>query len=163
MKRYLFLILLLPLMGCSVTKEVSTRSEETTKIQEIAVKPPDVEHTIIAPIVPKKDSANSQVEEYESIIPSTVIDKKDGTEIKSTVKKTKVIIHKDTKQAEVQIQLEQEVKADAKVTETKTITNSNIESKPFYVDIFNRFYWLFILAIIIGIIVLILKYKGIIK
>jgi len=149
------ILLCLMLIGCTVTKEVSTETVETSKIEAIEVIAPPVNHEIELSLTPEpKTSDTSKIKPYETVYeleqPAVVESKKDNVKIKSTIKRARVIVNEKTNKAHVSLDIEDEIKTDAKITDSKTTTNSEKTSEPFYVPILKGLMWVGIVLLILA-------------
>jgi len=158
------ILLCLMFVGCTVTKEVSTQTVETSKIEPIEIIAPPVNHEIELSLTPEDNSSmadTSKIKPYEKVYeleqPAFVESKKDNVKIKSTVKRARVIVNEKTNKAHVSLDIEDEIKTDAKVTDSKTTTNSEKTSEPFYVPFLEAIMWIGFALIGIGFIFVVIS------
>jgi len=143
-------------VGCSTTKEISVKTEETTTIQPINVAVPPI--TGVIPNIPL-----TKPDTYEG---SGTITTKDTVTGKTSTAKVKVkVTVKKTPQgkpvADVQINTQQDsVRVEAKVTNSKVTTNTNTVTEPFLITIWNDVKWWFLglFVFLVGAIIVLKKF-----
>ena len=148
----LIIALLLFTVGCTTTKEVSVRTEETVTIEPVNVAVPPISGVI--PNIPL-----TKPDIYEG---SGTIITKDTVTGKTTTAKVKVkVTVKKTPQgkpvADMQISTQQDsIRVEAKVTSSKVVTNTDTITEPFMITIWNDIKWWIVgvLVIMLGLFVI---------
>ena len=151
-------------VGCSTTKEVSTRTEEYTTIQPITVTVPPISGVIPNIILAKPDTVNDQP--FGVYIGSGNIATKDSITGKVTNTKTKVTVtvkknHAGKPIADVRIEAQQDpIRTEAKVTNSKITTDTKTTTTPFLITVWDDIKWwiLDLLLLLIGTFFLLKKF-----
>lgn len=152
------------LFACSTTKEISVKTEETTTIQPITIQVPPIRGEIPNIPLTKPDTTDQQpYGVYEGERTITTKDEVTGR-LSEAKTKVKVTIRKNTKGkpvADVSLDVQQDsIKAEAKVTNSKTTTNTNTTTEPFLITIWNDVKWwiLGLIVILVGAVVVLKKF-----
>lgn len=151
----LFIAVLFFTCGCSTTKEISVKTEETTTIQPINVVVPPISGVIPDIPLTKPDT-------YEGTGVITTTDSLTGKTSKTKVRKVVVTIRKDPKGkpvADVRIDAQQDpIQTEAKVTNRKVVTDTNTKTEGWGITIWNDVKW-WILGLFLVLVVAVIMLK----